>query len=165
MPDKPLDDLKAQVGDSYKTVENLRIESGKVSEFASAIQDDNPIFHSKEAAIENGYENIPAPLTFTRTSYFPRYRPEGIDGDFGFDLGLNYDNVLHGEQEYEYERPVVVGDTLTGTTTLVDVYQKEGAHAGTMTFCIYETEYRDEDGELVVTERISRIETEDGGAK
>ncbi|WP_096391823.1 FAS1-like dehydratase domain-containing protein [Halopenitus persicus] len=165
MPNKPLSDLKAQIGDSYKTVKNLRIEPGKVSEFASAIQDDNPIFHSREAANKNGYENIPAPLTFTRTSYFPRYRPEGIDEDLGFDLDLNYDNVLHGEQEYEYERPVVVGDTLTGTTTLVDVYQKEGVRAGTMTFCIYETEYYDEDDKLVVTERISRIEIEDGDAK
>ena len=159
MPTKPLEELHAQVGESVQTVENLEIEAGKVTEFARALRDDNPIFHDEEAAREAGYDDIPAPLTFTRVAYFPRHRPDGIDADLGFDLGLREENVLHGEQEYEYERPLVVGDVLSGTTTLVDVSQSEGSRGGTMTFCVYETEYRDQDGDLVLTERVTRIET------
>ena len=160
MPTKPLSELKAQIGESVSTVENLEIEAGKVEEFARALRDDNPVFQDKEAARETGYEDIPAPLTFTRVAYFPRYRPdEDIGADLGFDLGLQTENVLHGEQEYEYERPPVVGDVLSGTTTLVDVYQSEGRRGGTMTFCVYETEFHDQDDNLVLTERVTRIET------
>jgi hydroxyacyl-ACP dehydratase HTD2-like protein with hotdog domain len=53
------------------------------------------------------------------------------------------------------------GDVLTGVTTLSDIYQRDGSRAGTMTFAVLETEYTDEDGDLVVTERRTIIETED----
>ena len=102
---------------------------------------------------------MPAPLTFTRTAYFPRYRPKGINENLGFDLGLRPEYVVHGEQEYEFERPVEVGDVLTGTTTLTNIYQREGSRGGTMTFAVYETEFYDRDDELVCTTRLTRIET------
>lgn len=70
--------------------------------------------------------------------------------------------LVHGEQEYEFERPLEVGDILSGTTTLTDLYQREGSQGGTMTFAVYEAEYRDQNGDLIVTERLTRIET--GGA-
>ncbi|MCY4729947.1 MaoC family dehydratase N-terminal domain-containing protein [Natronomonas gomsonensis] len=159
MPTKPLSELKAQVGQSVQTVEKLEIEAGKVEEFARAFRDDSSVFRDEEAAQEAGYDSIPAPLTFTRIAYFPRYRPDDIGANLGFDLGLRKENILHGEQEYEYERPPVFGDILSGTTTLVDVYQSEGSRGGTMTFCVYETEYRDQDDQLVLTERLTRIET------
>lgn len=160
MPTKPLDELRAQVGESVRTVEDLRVEAGKVEEFARAVGNDNPAHRDADAAARRGFDAIPAPLTFTRTSYFPRYRPAGIDEDLGFDLGFRREHVVHGEQAYEFERPVEVGDVLTGTTTLVDVYQREGDRGGTMTFAVYETEFRDRDGDLVCTERLTRIETQ-----
>src|SRR5207302_1508865 len=33
--------------------------------------------------------------------------------------------VLHGEQEFEYHRPLVVGDVLDGEGKVTDVYEKE----------------------------------------
>lgn len=162
MPTKLIEELEAQVGTSVRTVEDLRVEAGKVEEFARAIRDDNPAHRDEAAAADQGFDSVPAPLTFTRTAYFPRYRPEDIDENLGFDLGLRSEYLVHGEQEYEFERPVEVGDVLTGTTTLTDVYQREGRRGGTMTFAIYETEFRDQDGELVCTTRLTRIET--GGA-
>lgn len=163
MPTKPLDELKRRVGESNVTVENLEIEAGKVEEFARAIGDENPVHRDEAAAAERGFEDVVAPLTFTRTGYFQRYRPEGIDTDLGFDdLGLRSEYLVHGEQEYEFERPLRVGDVLTGTTTLTDVYQRDGSRGGTMTFLEYVTEYEDQEGDLVLTEYMTRIET--GGA-
>ena len=66
--------------------------------------------------------------------------------------------VLHGEQEFEYHRPIVVGDVLVGEGKIVDVYEKE-------------TDSRDHDvhrdrdgvdattttGDPVVTERFNLI--------
>ncbi|MXV60748.1 dehydratase [Natronorubrum sp. JWXQ-INN-674] len=152
-------DLEELIGTSRVTAERFRIEAGKVEEFARAITDPNPVFRDADVAERRGYDRVPAPLTYTRVDRFPRYRPDDIDG-YGFDLGFQPEYVLHGEQAYEYERPLRVGDVLTGTTTLADVYQRDGGRAGTMTFAIFETEYRDRSADLVLTDRATAIETE-----
>jgi peroxisomal enoyl-CoA hydratase 2 len=159
MPTKPLSELEAMVGDSKQTVEGLRVAPGKVAEFARAVRDDNPAHYDPDAARERGFEAVPAPLTFTRVSAFPHNRPEGVEGT-GFDLGLE-PVIIHGEQAYEFERPLVAGDVLDGETTLAEVYQREGRRGGTMTFVEYETAYYDQDGDLVVTDRSTAIETEE----
>lgn len=98
---------------------------------------------------------------------FPRYRPKGV-GQLGFDLGFDDRFRVHGEQTYEFERPLFGGDTLSRVTTLVDVYQRDGGRGGTMTFAELETVYRDAQDELVLTERSTAIETDgavNGGGK
>lgn len=156
MPTIPFEELEEKVGESTVVVEDFCIEAGKVEEFARAVKDDNPAFRDEEAAAEQGFDGIPAPLTFPRVSTFPRYR--AIEGR-GIDIGFPEEYAIHGEQSYQYERPLQVGDVLTGTMTLTDVYQRDGGRGGTMTFAILETEYRDDDGDLVVTERSTVIET------
>jgi len=170
MPKKSFEELQSMVGESRVTVENLVVEAGKVAEFSRAIRDENPVHHSADAAEERGFEAIPAPLTFTRVHKFPRYCPPDLAGTDrrGFDLGFDRRYTVHGEQEYVYERPLRAGETLTGTKTLVDVYRKAGGRGGEMTFAELETEYRNEDGDLVLTERQTRIETagiDDGGSE
>ena len=156
MPAKTIEELEALVGTSVVTVEDFAIEAGKVEEFARAVKDDDPVHRDRAVAQERGFEDIPAPLTFERVSMFPRYRTVE---KYGIDLGFREEYTIHGEQEYEYERPLVVGDVLTGTTTLAEVYERDGGRGGTMTFAVLETEYTDEDGELVLTARSTAIET------
>ncbi|WP_382216366.1 FAS1-like dehydratase domain-containing protein [Halospeciosus flavus] len=92
----------------------------------------------------------------------PAVPSRGVGTDFGFDLGFDWQYVVHGEQRYEYERPVYVGDALTGETTLEDAYQREGSQGGTMTFAVFRTDFEDADGEHVLSAYNTRIET--GGA-
>lgn len=159
MPDRPLAELEEMIGTSKVTAQDLRVEAGKVEEFARAVRDDSPIHRDEAAAREAGFDAIPAPVTFLLTAAFPRYRPEGTGRESrGFDIGFDSRYNVHGEQEFEFERPVQVGDVLTGTTTLTDVYQREGERGGTMTFATFETVYRDQSGEKVVTERTTAIE-------
>jgi acyl dehydratase len=162
MPTKPIEEIKEQIGTSYETIEGLEIEAGKVEEFARSIKDDNPAHRDEAAAKAQGFEEVPAPLTFVRTAAFPRYRPDDFDDIRPFDLGFRSEYIVHGEQEYEFERPLYVGDVLSGEIELADVYQREGSRGGTMTFAEYRVRYWDEDGDLVVTERQTVIET--GGA-
>jgi acyl dehydratase len=159
VPAKPIAALKERIGETYRTVEGFGIERGKVAEFARAIHDASDIYFDETAARDAGYETIPAPPTFPRTSYFPRYRPDGVDHSLGFDLGFDRARVVHGEQEYEYTRPLYVGDELVGDTTLEDVYQRDGRNGGTMTFAVLRTEFVDTDGEHVLTASNTRIET------
>jgi hypothetical protein len=65
--------------------------------------------------------------------------------------------VLHGEQEFEYHRPIVSGDVLDGEQAITDMYEKE-TDAATMTFVVMETSWTDaKSGEPVVTERFNLI--------
>jgi acyl dehydratase len=156
MPEKSIEELESLVGTSVVTVEEFAVEAGKVEEFARAVKDDNPAHRDAEAAEAQGFDRIPAPLTFERVSSFPRYR--AVEGR-GIDIGFEQEYAIHGEQSYEIERPMQVGDVMTGETTLVDVYQREGNRGGTMTFAELETEYTDQDGETVMTATATAIET------
>ena len=67
----------------------------------------------------------------------------------------NFDlrRILHGEQEFEFYKPILVGDVLTGTARVVDVFEREGGRGGKMTFMITEIEYKNQKGEKVAIAR------------
>lgn len=160
MPNRSLEALEAQVGDTNRTIEGFDVEAGKVAEFARAIHDPAALYLNQRSARTAGFDRIPAPPTFHRVSYFPQYRPEGIDEEFGFDLGFDREYVLHGEQRYEYERPMLVGDSLWGETTLENVFQRAGASGGAMTFAVLRTDLYDDSDDLVLQAWNTRIETD-----
>jgi hypothetical protein len=67
---------------------------------------------------------------------------------------------LHAEQHYEYHLPLRVGDVLTASTRRGETWEKEGKRAGKLVFSESITEYRNQDGELVVTARSVGVRTE-----
>jgi acyl dehydratase len=153
------------VGDSVRTVAGLSVERSAVARFASAVFDPAAVFSDPAAARDAGHPAVPAPPTFTRVAYFPHNRPAGVGVDAGFDLGFDRGRTVHGEQAYEFERPVYVGDVLGGETELVSVFQRTGSGDRTLTFGVLETTYRDDDGdgETVLRERRTRIEVGSDG--
>lgn len=151
-----------------KTTSRARIvvERGPVEVFASAVKDENPIYHDPEAAKAAGFDAIPAPPTFPFVAEhwgrFAEIQPEDKPtGNPMFEIigGLmaNGGMILHGEQEFIYHRPVVVGDVLRGEGTCVDAYEKE-SKGKTMTFVVSETVWSDDHtGDPVVTSRFNLI--------
>jgi N-terminal half of MaoC dehydratase len=85
---------------------------------------------------------------------------EGSSGGGGGRSGGGGGSGLHAEQHYTYHRPVRVGDVLTSTTRRGETWEKEGRRAGKLVFSESITEYRDADGELVVTARSVGVRTE-----
>jgi acyl-CoA thioesterase FadM len=67
---------------------------------------------------------------------------------------------LHAEQHFEYHRPLRPGDVLTAKTRRGDSWEKEGRRGGKLLFSESVTEYRDQNGELVVTARSIGVRTE-----
>jgi acyl dehydratase len=122
------------------------VERGKIAEFARAVLNDSPE-HSKADAV--------APPTFPQTLSFWRARQAAPRGGGGRDMR----RVLHGEQEFEYIRPLRAGDVLTATSRVVDEYEKEGKRGGTMRFVVSETEFRDQGGDVVAYSRGTSIVT------
>lgn len=146
----------------------VHVERGPVARFASAVSDENPVYHDLAAAREAGFESIPAPPTFTFSAatfwgVFPEDQPADPTGGKGNpmrslmqELMKDGGVVLHGEQEFEYHQPVQAGDTLHRRGEIVDLYTKE-AKGKTMTFLVMETVYRNDAGDPVVTERFNLI--------
>jgi acyl dehydratase len=140
------------------------IERGPVSFFADAVLEQSPIYKDPGAAQAVGLANIPAPPTFAfaveNWGKFPELQPtDALKGSpLMTALGpliAKGGIILHGEQEFVYHRPVVVGDVLVGEGTVVDAYQKE-SKGKTMTFVVSETTFVDQkSGDPVVTARFN----------
>ncbi|OAH52860.1 hypothetical protein AWH48_13695 [Domibacillus aminovorans] len=60
--------------------------------------------------------------------------------------------VLHGSQQYEYKKPIYIGDSIEAVVFLIGKTTKRG-----MTFAKLETEYK-RDGETVIISRSTIIE-------
>jgi acyl dehydratase len=125
----------------------MRIELGKVREFARAVKDPNPVYSDEADAV--------APPTFLMTiAHWIRDL-----GQTRSAVKLDYRRLLHGEQEFEYLGPIRTGDVLTFRSRTKDVFEKQGKRGGTMTFVIGETEFRNQRGEVVAYMRNTAIET------
>jgi acyl dehydratase len=146
-----MEEKDPRVGRSGKP-STMRVELGKIREFARAIKDDNPLYFDEEHAKREAGGVMP-PLTFTMTQAFWDEPGNRID------LGLDMRRVLHGSQEFEYVRPVHVGDRLTAQGRISKVYKKPGKRGGEMTFVELETEYKNQNGETALYSRSTIIET------
>jgi acyl dehydratase len=142
------------------------LERGPATNFAKAVKDDNPIFADPGAAKDAGFDNIPIPPTygfaFAHWGQLPEIQPDGanepspvmaIIGNLMKSGGL----ILHGEQAFTYHAPVVVGDTLSSTGKISDIYEKTSSNGKVMTFVSSENEYRNQRGELVLTSTMTLI--------
>lgn len=143
------------------------IERGPVAVFAEACKDANPAYRSPQAALDAGLAAIPAPPTYpfvmAHWGAFSEMQPEApgeVASGMGEVLGpllARGGLLLHGEQEFEYHRPVVVGDVLVGEGKVADVYEKQSG-SSTLTFVVVETAWNDDaTGEPVVTSRTNLL--------
>ena len=129
----------------------------KIREFAEAVEgaDDgafvsggpgvasvHPAHTDPEAARALGYPDVIAPPTFAVVVAMASSRT--AVGDPG--LGLNYAMVVHGEQRFDYSRPLHAGDVVTAQSTISAIRE-----VGSITMLTTETQIRTVDGEHVCT--------------
>jgi acyl dehydratase len=125
----------------------VTVERGKIKEFARAIGDLNPFYLDDRVAAASEWGDIIAPPTFATT-----FRDESADTSALLrELGTDISRVLHGEQEFELQRPLQPGRTYLCRARVVDVYEKTGK-SGPMGFVVRETAITEGD-ELVGTMR------------
>lgn len=133
------------------------VERGKIIEFAKSIRDLNPVYWDQEAAKRRGLADVVAPPTFVMCSGLqspPGTRGMNVVEEAGFDQR----RILHGEQEFEFFRPIVAGDVLNSSTRLADITEREGKRGGKMTMALTETVYTDKEGQTVMIVRNLLIE-------
>lgn len=134
----------------------LPVDRDKIREFAFAVGEDNPLFLDPEAAHLEGFPELLAPPTFTQTQIFQVSRDER---EQRLGANLNYERVLHGEQEYHYKRLPVAGERLKGIMRIAKDFTKEGKRGGQMRFVTYETKFLDANEDEVLTALYTLIET------
>jgi acyl dehydratase len=134
-------------GREYPAV-TLTVDRDHVVRFAEAVGEESPLVRDPEAARAAGYPEQLAPPTFVATLQFGATAQVVADPE----LGLDYTRVVHGEQEFEWRRPVHVGEVLSAVPKVAEVYAR-GPHE----FLVIEVEVRAASGETVVTSRSTLI--------
>jgi hypothetical protein len=117
------------------------VDPAHVAAFARALGDDCP-----------AYDDAAPP------TYPIAFMTQALTGGMEtfLELGLNFMTLVHGEQEFEYTRPIRAGETLTLTGRIADIYEKTGS-SGTLDFVVLETEATDADGKPVFFSRNTLI--------
>ncbi|GGL17116.1 FAS1-like dehydratase domain-containing protein [Nocardia jinanensis] len=132
---------------------SFEVEAGKVREFAHATRATDAVHTDPQAAAAAGFARMPATPTHVVVAGHHRDQQQ-----FVRDLGLAIERVVVGSVKWEYHRPLVAGDRLTGTRRVVADTTKEGKRGGTMRLVTLETSWVDDSGETAVTQREVLIE-------
>jgi hypothetical protein len=164
-------------------VKKFPVEASHVMMFARAVGDKNPIYCDEEYARGTEPGGIIAPPTFAQASaqFDPDYPLRPRIGEPWFGSGKEPTGIkrressgggggkrpsgaaaggLHAEQHFEYHRHLKPGDVLTAENKPGKTWTKEGRRGGKLHFSESITEYRDQNGELVITARGVGVRTE-----
>ncbi len=148
----------------------LPVDAGAIMLFARAIGDDNPIYRDAEYAAGTEVGSIIAPPTFAESilhfdpdsTLRPRigepWRGSGATPTGTPDAGPSGPLRLHAEQHYTYHRPARAGEALTWSRRDGEKWEKTNRAGRTLKFSERLTEFRAEDGELVITARSVVVE-------
>lgn len=132
------------VGRTYQPEGTYVVGREKIREFASAVGDANPAYHDVVAAQALGYRDVIAPPTFAFAVTMKAFESVMFDPE----LGLDYSRVVHGEQSFDYARPITAGDELVVTmvidgirsvagndmiTAIASIATADGEHVATAT--------------------------------
>ena len=144
-----------QVGKRSTKVKNV-VERGAVKKFAEAIGDLHPIYFDEETGRNSRFQNNIAPPTFPRTFDYG-----AIEG-----LKLPEKGLIHGEQTFHYERPLLVGEEIVCYSEVKKYFEKKG-NFGEMGFLVLESFGEDLAGNtifsststIVISETVRKVLT------
>jgi acyl dehydratase len=139
-------------GKSFPPYE-FRVERGKIKEFADAIGDASRVYRDPDSAEAKAAGGILAPPTLLRTFlYETRDAVEALKvADWSY--------IVHGEQEFEYLKPVLAGDVLSAQDRIASMSEKESRRAGKLQIAVIETTFTNQRGEKVQVARRTLVET------
>jgi acyl dehydratase len=135
------------IGKSYPPV-TYAVGREKIKEYATAVGESDPLHLDVEAARAAGYADVVAPPMFATVYSAPVMGPAILDPE----VGINFAAMVHGGQEFVWDKPVVAGDEITTTATVKDISERGG-----MGFYVFETVSRNQDGDTVCTATWTNI--------
>lgn len=149
---------RARIGEKYGCF-TTEVEKGRLRFFAKAIGETNPVYTDESAARDAGYRSLPVPPTY----FFCLQMLDDPDPTSWLaNLGVNLQNILHGEQGFEYFDMAFAGDTLSFESTITDIYEKKG---GALEFLVTETTVVNQLGTLIAKMTCSTVIRHPGAGK
>ncbi len=136
------------IGTHYRYPDYYLVGREKIREYAKAIQSDDPLHYSEEAAKAAGYPDVVAPLTFIAIPG----RQVQLDIFRNFDVGINIARVIHRDQKIKFHRRIVAGDKLFFDSWLDSVVESHGTVISEL-----RSEVTDEEGKPVMTTVVTMI--------
>ena len=128
------------VGKEYPPV-TYEVGLEKVREYANAVSESSEVHRDREAARAAGFRDVVAPLMFAVVYSAPAVGPAVVDPE----VGINFAAMVHGGQEFVWGEPVCVGDAITTTARVGEIYEKDGKG-----FYVFESASVNQDGDEVV---------------
>ena len=141
------DNAKKTLLEQPASISTLIVEKGHVKRFTESIGDDNPIYFDIDYAKSLGYKNIITPPTYLRCMDPTPPNPSEL---------IALENILDGGSEWQYFLNVFVGDTITSSTIIKSVTQRN-TKVGTSVFVIGQTSYSNQDNQLIATQKFTYI--------
>jgi acyl dehydratase len=136
------------IGTHYRYHDYFLVGREKIREYASAVQSDDPLHFSEEAAKAAGYPDVVAPLTFIAVAG----RQVQLEIFKQFDVGINLSRVIHRDQKILFHRPIFAGDKLYFDSWLDSVLESHGTVISEV-----RSEVTDADGKPVMTTIVTMI--------
>lgn len=128
--------------------ETMAVELGAARRMAKAVEDWDPIHYDAAAAIARGYRGVVAPWPLLWLFFF-----SAADHRIHFPFGKA---TVHGEDEYEFHEPMIVGDDITLEMAIVDARLKQG-RSGALGILVEERRFTNQLGALCAVLRTTLI--------
>lgn len=129
----------------------LKIEEGKIAEFARAIHARSDAHLGEEAVV---------PATFLTTQFFWEERVEGANP--WHLAGMSQERGMHAEQEYVFHGPPPrAGEVFTARSRITDIWEKTSRSGRVLVFVKMVTEYRDAEGTLRAEAVLTGVEPQE----
>jgi acyl dehydratase len=125
--------------------------------YARSVEDENPLFHDVDYAREHGYDDIVVPPNFLSAIIDPtdgcpasELREDGLDPN-QFPIDMPSEAILMGGgQDLTIDQYATAKSTLTIEKTFCDIYQRDSASMGVLTFVEQNSEYFVDEDERVL---------------
>ena len=118
---------------------SMLVEFGAVRRMALALDNHDPIHFDKAAAVRRGYRDIVAPWPLLWLFFF-NCSEYHLDVTFGR-------ATVHGQDDYVFHEPMVVGDVITTRTAITEARLKEG-RSGLLGHVVQERRFTNQNGQL-----------------
>ena len=111
-------------GKTYPRTSSYLVGHEKIREFAKAVFSEDPASHDIEAAKALGYKDLIAPPTFAVVIQERSLATVLADKE----AAIDFSRVVHGDQRFIHERPIVAGDELVSELKVASVKTLAGNH-------------------------------------
>lgn len=155
--DEAVSELRSMIGVPVRSDRPHIVEltADAVRHYAFGIGDQNPLWVDESyAATHGGVSTAPPTVLLAMDKVFS-----------GYVTGLAGIHAMYAGASFEFERPLQIGDRISGSAVLKELRERPSRFAGRSFQQIYEVEFRDQDDQLVCTGTSYCFRTERDSAR